>query len=48
MKIREGLEVQLHEFLISELDGGEPLASRHCRFVPENRKPVSNEQEAGT
>jgi hypothetical protein len=29
-----GVEVYLHEFLTSALDGGEWSASRHCRLTP--------------
>jgi hypothetical protein len=36
------VEVQLHSFLTSALDGGECLASRLDRFTP-----IPNQQEAG-
>jgi hypothetical protein len=34
-------------FLTSALDRGEWLASRHHRFTPREKYPVSNVQEAG-
>jgi hypothetical protein len=34
MKLYEGVEVQLHSFLTSTIDGGEWSASRLGRFAP--------------
>jgi hypothetical protein len=34
MKTYGGMEVQLHVFLISALDGGEQSPSRPDRFIP--------------
>jgi hypothetical protein len=34
------LEVYLHQFLISKLDGDEWLASRHGHFTPKERNPI--------
>jgi hypothetical protein len=39
MKRYWGVEVQLHAFLTSELDGGEWSASRPGRFTPRERAP---------
>jgi hypothetical protein len=39
MKTYWGVEVQLHAFLTSELDGGEWLASRSGRFTARERAP---------
>jgi hypothetical protein len=39
MKTRGGVEIQLHEFLISALDGGEWSASHPGRFTPGERAP---------
>jgi hypothetical protein len=33
------MEVQLHAFLTSELDGGEWSVSHPCRFTPRERAP---------
>jgi hypothetical protein len=37
MKTYWGVEVKLHAFLTSVLDGGELSASRPCRFTPRER-----------
>jgi hypothetical protein len=39
MKAYGGVEVQLHAFLTSALDGGEWSASRSDRFTPRERAP---------
>jgi hypothetical protein len=39
MKSYWGVQVKLHAFLTSPLDGSECLASRPGRFTPENRAP---------
>jgi hypothetical protein len=39
MKTYWGVEVQLHEFLTSALDGGELSASRSGRFTPRESFP---------
>jgi hypothetical protein len=39
MKAYWGVEVSLHAFLISELDGSESLASDPGRFIPMKRVP---------
>jgi hypothetical protein len=39
MKTYWGVEVQLHSFLTSALDGGEWSASRPGRFKPKERAP---------
>jgi hypothetical protein len=39
MKAYWGVEVQLHAFLISALDGGEWSVSRLRRFTPTERTP---------
>jgi len=36
-----GVDVQLHAFLTSELVGGEWLASRPGRSIPEDRAPCT-------
>jgi hypothetical protein len=41
MKTYGEAEIQLHEFLISALDGGEWLASRPELFTSGERAPVS-------
>jgi hypothetical protein len=38
----EGVEVQLHAFLTSALDGGEWSASRTGRFIPRERAPSAH------
>jgi hypothetical protein len=40
MKTSSGVEVQLHAFLNSVLDGGEWLASQPLRFIPEEREAI--------
>jgi hypothetical protein len=42
MKAYWGVEVQLHAFLTSALDGGELLASRPGRFTPRERTPLTH------
>jgi len=42
-----GVEVQLHSFLTSALDGGEWTTTRPDRCIPGGRNPVPTEQEAG-
>jgi hypothetical protein len=42
MKTYDGVEVQLHVFLTSALDGGEWLALRPCRFTPGERARGTN------
>jgi hypothetical protein len=42
MKVYEGVDVQIHVFLTSELVGGEWLASRHARFNPGENAPDSH------
>jgi hypothetical protein len=39
MKTCEGVEVYIHAFFTSALDGGEWSASRHGRFTPRERDP---------
>jgi hypothetical protein len=39
MKAYWGVDIQLHVFLTSALDGGQWSASRHCRFTLEERTP---------
>jgi hypothetical protein len=39
MKVYLGVEVQLHAFLTSALDGGDWSASRPGRFAPTERAP---------
>jgi len=39
MKTYRGVEVQLHAFLTSALDGGEWSVSRPGRFTPRKRAP---------
>jgi hypothetical protein len=39
MKTNEGVEVQLHEFLILAVDGGECSTSRPSRFTPRVKAP---------
>jgi hypothetical protein len=41
MKTYGGVEVKLHAFLTSVLDGGEWSASRPGRFIPRERSPGS-------
>jgi hypothetical protein len=41
MKKYWGVEVQLHVFLISALDGGEWSASHHGRFTPGEKAPLA-------
>jgi hypothetical protein len=47
MKAYWGVEVQLHEFLTSALDGGEWSASDPGRFIPRERAPDTHWTEAG-
>jgi len=42
MKTYWGIEVQLHAFLTSALDGGEWSASRPSRLPPRERAPASH------
>jgi hypothetical protein len=42
MKAYRGVEVQLHGFLTSTLDGGERSASRPGRFIPTERVPSTH------
>jgi hypothetical protein len=42
-----GVEVRLHAFLISALDGGEPSASHPGRFTPGKKVTLPTETEAG-
>jgi hypothetical protein len=42
-----GVEVKLHAFLTSVLEGGEYLVSRPCRLIPEDRTLIPNEQKIG-
>jgi hypothetical protein len=39
MKAYGGVDVQIHTFLTSALDGGEWSASRPCRFTTRERAP---------
>jgi hypothetical protein len=42
MKAYWGVEVQLHVFLTSAVDGGEWSASRTNRFTPRERAPATH------
>jgi len=39
MKVYEGVEIQLHLFIILALGGGEESVLRPNRFTPEERTP---------
>jgi hypothetical protein len=47
MKAYGGLEVKLHSFSTSVLDGGKRSTSSLSRFTPGKTKPVTTEQRAG-
>jgi hypothetical protein len=34
------MEIQLHTFSTSAIEGGEVLSSRPCRFTPKDRTPI--------
>ena len=39
MMVHVAVEAELHEFLVSTLDGGERLASCHGRYTPGETDP---------
>jgi hypothetical protein len=39
MKVYGGVDIYIHIFLTSVLDGGEWSSSRRCRFTPGERAP---------
>jgi hypothetical protein len=48
MKAYGGVDTSIHIFLTSALVRGEWLASRPCRFTPEEKPLVDIEEEAGS
>jgi hypothetical protein len=47
MKMYGGVDVQIHVFLTSALDGGEQSASRSSHFTPGKEPPVPMDRRMG-